>query len=179
MRHSWSGIEPGDIGFDGGVGASGWIIRRTTGAYGHVWVYHELADVLDDGTEIWNTIEAGPKRGVQWCERRRSPVKVVRLWNNEEERFRILTASEGCLGAKYGWGEIARIALHLVGIKVDGWEDDPSRMICSNHAATAAAAVGRHVAMTMPYKPQHIWPQRFAEWCDWFRWTRDRNTGRS
>jgi hypothetical protein len=30
------------------------------------------------------------------------------------------------------------------------------------------------VKYTMPYKPEHIWPQKLAEWCDWYGWTRAR-----
>ncbi len=166
----WINIEPGDIGFDGGVGLSGFIIRHTTGIYGHCWVYH-----TDHGNGVWETIEAGPREGVIWRKRTRKPTKVVRLWRDEGERQRILEASEGCLGRAYGWGEIFRIALHILGIKVKGWADNKERMICSNHVATAAVASAPGLELTHPYKPEHIWPQRLATWCNWVVWTRDRN----
>lgn len=164
----WIGIEPGDIGFDGGIGWSGWLIRRATGAYGHVFIYHEK---LDEST--WKTVEAGPT-GVKFRTRTRSCNKVYRPWKNVLEQKRILAASEACVGRKYGWGEIARIALNLVGIKVNGWQDNTERMICSNHVAVCLVEMRRAIRPTLPYKPEHIWPQRLAEWTDWYDWTRTR-----
>lgn len=169
----WPRIEPGDIGFDGGVGISGWLIRRATGAYGHCFVYHEHL-----GGDRWRTVEAGPRDGVIFRVRTRRPNKVVRLWRNEHERSRLLAASESCVGAKYGWGEIARIIWNLLGIKYDGTKDNPDRMICSNHVATAASAISKGTKYTLPYKPYQIWPQALAEWCDWITWTRERNAER-
>lgn len=165
---SWFEIEPGDIGFDGGVGFSGWLIRRATGAYGHVFIYHEK---LDDKT--WRTVEAGPS-GLRFRIRTKPANKVVRLWENNLHQRRILAASADCVGRKYGWGEIARIVLHLVGIKVNGWKDDKKRMICSNHVAYAVSEMKKGIKLTMPYEPHHIWPQKLAEWCDWYQWTRQR-----
>jgi hypothetical protein len=164
----WIGIEPGDIGFDGGIGWSGWLIRRATGAYGHVFVYHEKID-----EDTWRTVEAGPT-GVKFRIRTRSVNKIYRPWKNVLEQKRILAASEACVGRKYGWGEIARIALNLVGIKVNGWQDNTDRMICSNHVAVSLVEMRRAVRPTLPYKPEHIWPQRLAEWADWYDWTRTR-----
>jgi hypothetical protein len=164
----WIGIEPGDIGFDGGIGWSGWLIRRATGAYGHVFVYHEKID-----EDTWRTVEAGPT-GVKFRTRARSVNKIYRPWKNVLEQKRILAASEACVGRKYGWGEIARIALNLVGIKVNGWQDNTDRMICSNHVAVSLVEMRRAVRPTLPYKPEHIWPQRLAEWADWYDWTRTR-----
>jgi hypothetical protein len=164
----WFDIEPGDIGFDGGVGISGWLIRRSTGAYGHVFVYHEK---MDNGA--WRTMEAGPS-GVFFRIRTRPANKVVRLWRNKIEQRRILAASAECAGRKYGWGEIARICLHLVGIKINGWRDNEGRMICSNHVAYSIGQMKRGIKFTLPYKPEHIWPQKLAEWCDWYIWTRAR-----
>jgi hypothetical protein len=164
----WFDIEPGDIGFDGGVGVSGWLIRRSTGAYGHVFIYHEK---LDNGD--WSTVEAGPS-GVLFRTRTRPANKVVRLWGNKADQLRILAASEECVGRKYGWGEIARIVLHLAGIKIDGWKDNTGRMICSNHVAYSVGQMKKGIKHTMPYKPEHIWPQKLAEWCDWYGWTRAR-----
>ena len=164
----WFDIEPGDIGFDGGVGISGWLIRRATGAYGHVFIYHEK---LDNGA--WRTVEAGPS-GVLFRIRTRPCNKVVRLWKTKVEQSRILAASADCAGRKYGWGEIARICLHLIGIKVNGWKDNKGRMICSNHVAYSVGQMKKGIKHTMPYKPEHIWPQKLAEWCDWYTWTRAR-----
>jgi len=164
----WFDIEPGDIGFDGGIGISGWLIRRATGAYGHVFIYHEK---LDNGA--WRTVEAGPS-GVLFRIRTRPANKVIRLWNTKVEQARILAASSECAGRKYGWGEIARIVLHMVGIKVNGWKDNKGRMICSNHVAYAVGQMKKGIKHTMPYKPEHIWPQKLAEWCDWYIWTRAR-----
>jgi hypothetical protein len=174
----WTGIEPGDIGFDGGVGVSGWFIRRSTGMYGHCWVYHELIKVNANGDQVWRTVEAGPKEGVIFRTRTRRAVKVVRLWRNPHEQSRILAASEACVGAKYGWGEIARIVWHMLGIKYEGRKDNPDRMICSNHVAQSASAISKGMKYTLPYKPHQIWPQRLAEWCDWITWTRQRNADR-
>jgi hypothetical protein len=170
----WIGIQPGDIGWDGGSGIFGWVIRRGTGVYGHTWVYHRLISVARDGSETWETVEAGPS-GVKLRVRTRPPVKVVRLWRTEGERSRILEASEACIGAKYGWGEIVRLALHTAGIKVKGWKDNPNRMICSNHTARSVAAATPGLRASLPYPPQHIWPQRLAEWSDWVLWTRAQN----
>lgn len=164
----WFDIEPGDIGFDGGVGLFGWLIRRSTGAYGHTWVYHEKNA---DGS--WTTVEAGVS-GIKVRVRTREANKVYRPWRNEIERKNILASSNACVGRKYGWGEIGRIALHLVGIKINGWKDNKGRMICSNHVSHSISSMRRGVAATFPYKPNHIWPQKLAEWCDWYDWTRQR-----
>jgi hypothetical protein len=164
----WLEIEPGDIGFDGGIGISGWLIRRATGAYGHVFIYHEK---IDDNA--WRTVEAGPS-GVLFRVRTRPANKVVRLWRTKIEQNRILAASAECVGRKYGWGEIARIFLHLIGIKINGWKDNKGRMICSNHVAYSISMMKKGVKYTLPYKPEHIWPQKLAQWCDWYTWTRAR-----
>jgi hypothetical protein len=173
MTMPYTSIEPGDIGFDGGLGWSGWIIRRATGAYGHCWVYHELLEDDGQGRQVWSTVEAGPS-GVLVRVRTRPPVKVVRLWSTETDRRSLLAASQACVGKEYGWGEIARLAAHTVGLRVKGWKDNTDRMICSNHVAYAIAGMNRALSKTMPYPPPHIWPQRLAEWCDWVIWTRAR-----
>ena len=172
-RAPFVGIKPGDIGFDGGQGLFGWIIRRATGAYGHVWVYHKFLGTDSKGREQWDTVEAGP-RGLRHQTRTRPPVKVVRMWRTSQEQQALLDASEACVGKKYGWGEIVRLALHTVGVRIKGTRDNADRMICSNHAATCIQAANPALATTMPYRPPHIWPQRLAEWCDWVFWTRDR-----
>ena len=171
----WIDIKPGDVGFDGGVGISGWLIRHATGIHGHTWVYHEFLRKDSNGNDVWRTVEAGPKDGVIFRERTRRPNKVVRLWETPIEQQRILDASANCVGAKYGWGEIARIVWHLLGIRYEGTKDNPNRMICSNHVATAVAAANKATKYTMPYKPNHIWPQRLAQWADWYLWTKSRN----
>jgi hypothetical protein len=172
-RLPWISIQPGDIGFDGGQGFFGWVIRRATGVYGHTWVYHELLGMDDDGNEVWRTVEAGPS-GVKNRTRTRPPVKVVRMWRTEAQQRAILKESANCVGAKYGWGEIVRLALHTIGIRIKGWRDNPGRMICSNHVARSVTRGIRHIELTLPYAPQHIWPQRLAEWCDWVKWTQER-----
>jgi hypothetical protein len=169
----WYYIQPGDVGFDGGQGLFGWIIRRATGAYGHTWVYHEFLGRDEKGRERWRTVEAGP-RGVREQVRTRPPVKVVRMWKTRSQRDTILAESSACVGAKYGWGEIVRLALHTIGIRVRGWKDNSERMICSNHVARSIARALPGVRPTLPYPPQHIWPQRLAEWCDWILWTQSR-----
>ena len=47
-------------------------------------------------------------------------------------------------------------------------------MICSNHVAYAVGQMKKGIKLTMPYEPHHIWPQKLAEWCDWYQWTRAR-----
>lgn len=176
-RMPYTGIQPGDIGFDGGVGLSGWLIRRATGAYGHCFIYHKLLSEDGRGGQVWSTVEAGPS-GVLVRTRTRPAVKVVRLWRDEAEQAKILWASQACVGNKYGWGEIARLVLHIVGIKVKGTKDNPKRQICSNHVAFAVARMNGSLRLVMPYPPHQIWPQRLAEWCDWMIWTRARATER-
>lgn len=173
---TWVGIEPGDVGFDGGVGIPGWLIRRATGAFGHTWVYHEYLGTDDDGLEVWDTVEAGAN-GVQHRVRTRPPVLVVRPWRNEEEQEALLAGSEEQVGLGYGWGEFFRLALHSIGIRIKGWRDNPDRVICSNHVARSILAARPQLELTMPYPPQHIWPQRLAEWLTWVRWTTDRARG--
>jgi hypothetical protein len=177
-RLPWINIQPGDIGWDGGTGIFGWVIRRSTGVFGHTWVYHRLLELEADGTEVWETVEAGAN-GVQVRTRTRPAVKVVRLWRDPAEQVRILDASLSCVGRKYGWGEIGRLALHTVGIRIKGWRDNPSRMICSNHVAWTIRKARPGIERTMPYPPQHIWPQRLAEWADWLEWTQRRAAERN
>lgn len=172
-RGPWIYVAAGDVGFDGGGGPFGWIIRRATGSYGHTWVYDRFLYVDGRGREVWRTVEAGPS-GIKYRTRAAGPVKVVRMWRTQAERAAIVEASRACVGRKYGWGEIVRLALHTVGIRVGGWRDNPKRMICSNHVAHAVTAGVPSLLLTLPYPPPHIWPQRLAEWCDWVLWTRAR-----
>lgn len=177
-RIPWVVVKPGDVGFSGGNGIFGWIIRRATGTYGHTWVYDKLLYTRPDGTDMWRTVEAGP-RGVTYQVRTGGEVKVVRMWRDETERGKIVAASRACVGKKYGWGEIARLALHTVGVRVGGWKDNPDRMICSNHVAHSVTTGVPSLLLTLPYPPPHIWPQRLAEWCDWVLWTRARAAERN
>jgi hypothetical protein len=169
----WLHIQPGDVGFDGGRGFFGWIIRRATGVYGHTWIYHELLSSGENQVELWKTVEAGP-RGIKEQIRSRPPVKVARLWNTPKQQAAVLAASQECVGLKYGWGEIFRLALRTMGLKVNGWKDNPNRMICSNHVAHSITKGVSPLDVTLPYPPHHIWPQRLAEWCDWVKWTQAR-----
>lgn len=170
-RQPFIGIEPGDIGFDGGTGFFGWLIRRSTGVYGHTWIYHRYLHLDSKNREVWETVEAGP-RGVKRQVRTRPPVKVVRLWRNKQEQQALLAASEACIGRKYGWGEIVRLALRTVGVKISGTRDNPGRMICSNHVSSSIVVAVPPLGSVLPYRPNHMWPQRLAEWCDWVLWTR-------
>jgi hypothetical protein len=40
--------------------------------------------------------------------------------------------------------------------------------------AVSLVEMRRAIRPTLPYKPEHIWPQRLAEWADWYDWTRTR-----
>lgn len=148
----WIDIQPGDVGFDGGIGISGWIIRTgTQSAHGHCWVYHSKND---DGS--WLTVEAGPKEGLIYRTRTIEPNKVVRAWRTPQEQQAILDKSESLVGCKYGWGEIARIVARIIGIRIPKRKDNPNRVICSNHAAQAIHA-GRP-DYVFDYADNEIWP---------------------
>lgn len=170
-QHEFPRIQPGDIGFDAGVGVSGLIIRLgTKSAYGHCWVYHECVGFDQDGTEIWLTVEAGPKAGLVHRFRKAAPNKVVRVWRDELEQSAILRASERLVGARYGWGEIVRIVCRILGIKVRRWEDNPGRVICSNHVAQAALAGRPDFGFYLRYEPFEIWPGELAMTFDAYNW---------
>lgn len=171
----WAGIEPGDIGFDRGVGISGFLIRLgTRSQYAHCWVYHKL---LPDGR--WVTVEAGPRRGVVWRIRDVAPNLVVRTWRNQIEQASILHHSRNMLGKRYGWGEILRICLYFVGIRLKTTRDNPSRVICSNHAAQCATAGNSDIARHMRYPHYAIWPGALAQdllawqWWDKHGWLQE------
>jgi hypothetical protein len=169
--HEFPRIEPGDIGFDEGVGLSGLVIRLgTRSAYGHCWIYHCLVDVFEDGTEVWLTVEAGPREGLVWRHRTRRPNKVVRLWRDEHEQADILRRSERLVGSQYGWGEIVRIVCRILGIKLRRRKDNPRRVICSNHVAQAALAGRPDLGFYLRYEPFEIWPGELAITLDAYIW---------
>jgi hypothetical protein len=166
--HQFFGIRPGDIGFDGGIGISGWLIRTGTGsAYGHCFVYHS-----DLGDGKWETVEAGPS-GLLYRTRTVGPNKVVRLWRDDQERRAILDASKALVGCRYGWGEIARIVCNLLGVKLKRRQDNPARAICSNHVAQAALAARPELVHYMQYQPFEIWPGELAVTFDAMRWDQE------
>jgi hypothetical protein len=175
----WFGIKPGDMGFDRGGGIVGWIIRHGTGsAYAHSFVYHRVISVSIDGTQTWETVEAYPsirksKDGVQKRVRTASPSKVVRVWRSSGEQEAILAHSESMVGTGYGWGEIFRIAVRMVGIKFPGW-DSPKRVICSNHCLQSALAARSSLRGFFRYKPYEIWPGELAVCLDAIMWAQDR-----
>jgi hypothetical protein len=173
MTNLWTGIQPGDIGFDAGVGISGFVIRiGTQSQYGHCWIYHSLIGKDNKGQQIWSTVEAGPKEGLIYRERTIAPNKVVRLWSSRREQQAILEASASMVGLKYGWGEIVRICLRIVGIKIRGWES-ANRAICSNHVATSMLSARPELLKFMKYKPSEIWPGELALNLDKIKWHSD------
>jgi hypothetical protein len=169
--HEFPRIQPGDIGFDAGVGVSGQIIRfGTKSAYGHCWVYHALLARDVNGNETWSTVEAGPRGGLLWRERTRVPNKVVRVWRDELEQADIVRASTRLVGARYGWGEIFRIVARILGIKVRRWRDNPFAVICSNHVTQAAIAGRPDLGFYLRFEPNEIWPGELALTLDAFIW---------
>lgn len=170
----WIDIKPGDIGFTKGGGFVGWIIRHGTGsAYAHSFVYHKPL-----GNGAWETVEAFPslktqKDGVRVRVRTEQPDKVVRTWVTRNEQAAILAHSASMVGTRYGWGEIARIALRFVGVKLRGWESD-SRVICSNHCAQSILAARPGLKALFKYRPSMTWPGELATTCDAIDWAQDR-----
>jgi len=168
----WAGIKPGDIGFDRGVGVTGFLIRLgTRSQYAHCWVYHKP---LPDGR--WVTVEAGPRRGVIWRIRDVEPNLVIRTWRNPHEQDAVLNRSRELVGSKYGWGEILRICLYMIGIRLRTKYDNPARVICSNHAAQCALAAEPRIRQQMRYPHYAIWPGALAQdltawhWWDQHGW---------
>lgn len=175
MYDFYAWIKPGDIGFDKGIGLSGFLIRTgTQSQHGHCWIYHEKLAVHDDLSETWLTVEAGPKEGLIYRHRRVAPNKVVRIWRSEKERLAILEKSSAMVGQKYGWGEIARIVLRILGIKIKKGKDNPNRAICSNHVAQCVLAAFPHWRLFMKYEYFEIWPGELAQTLDVIRWMQDR-----
>lgn len=175
----WIDIKPGDIGFTKGGGFVGWVIRHGTGsAYAHSFVYHKLLSRAANGAETWETVEAWPslkhqKDGVRVRVRTEQPDKVVRTWVTRNEQTAILLHSASMVGTRYGWGEIVRIALRFVGIKVRGWESD-NRAICSNHCTQSILAARPALKALFKYRPSMTWPGELATTCDAIDWAQDR-----
>jgi len=172
--NTWIDIQPGDIGFTKGGGFVGWIIRHGTGsAYAHSFVYHKYL-----GNGAWETIEAWPsinkgKDGVRVRVRTEAPIKVSRLWRTRNEQAKILIHSASMVGTRYGWGEILRIALRFVGIKVRGWES-PKRAICSNHCTASILAARPKLRELFKYSPSMTWPGELATTADFLDWSQSR-----
>lgn len=169
--NDWPDVQPGDIGFDGGKGIFGWLIRRATGSRGHCWVYVQLLGVAPSGAEIWLCDEAGP-RGIRERRRESRPLHVARLWRNSREQHDILSTSKRLLGQPYSWREIFRIAIY----KLTGhtWATDPNGYICSGHVATtivfARPDLAHRQADGMPHPAHRIWPDALATWSDTVTW---------
>jgi hypothetical protein len=168
-------IQPGDIGFTKGGGIVGWVIRHGTGsAYAHSFVYHKKITLSPSDSHTWQTVEAFPslkkqKDGVQFRIRTEQPDKVVRICRTSQEREALLAYSAGMVGTGYGWGEIFRIALRFVGIKVKGWESN-RRAICSNHCTQSIQAARKGVDVFFSYKPSLTWPGELATTLDAITW---------
>jgi hypothetical protein len=172
--HTFSRIQPGDIGFDAGIGFSGLIIRLgTRSSYGHCWVYHELEGIRPDGVEVWSTVEAGPRNGVVKRFRTVPPIKVVRVWKDKFEQADLLKKSAELVGCSYGWGEIARIVFRIVGVKIGRWWDNPTAVICSNHVTQAAVAARPDLGLYLRFTSDEIWPGELAVTFDAYIWDRE------
>ena len=169
--HIFPRIQPGDIGFNKGSGISGFLIRvGTRSAYGHCWIYHDLIDILDDGTELWDTVESGPRAGVIHRLRTATPNKMIRVWADQFEQADILKESNRLVGSRYGWGEIARIVAQFFGIRVRRWPDNLKAVICSNHVAQAACAGRPDFGLYLRYACNELWPGELAVTLDSFVW---------
>jgi hypothetical protein len=172
-------IQPGDIGFDNGGGIVGWIIRHGTGsAYSHCFVYHELLSTDKSGNQTWKTVEAWPslkdgQDGIRIRLRTKSPSKVVRVWRTKNQQEKILEKSLSMVGTGYGWGEIFRISLRFIGIKIKGWESD-KRAICSNHCTQSILFARPELKPFFNYPPSSIWPGELATSSDCIVWNQDR-----
>ena len=176
-------IQPGDIGFTRGGGLVGFLICHGTGsAYAHSFVYHKLLSRTPDGRETWQTVEAWPslrkqKDGIRVRTRTEEPAKVVRTWRTRNEQSAILEHSMSMVGTRYGWGEIFRIALRFVGIKVKGWESN-KRAICSNHCTQSVLASRSALKVFFKYSPSNTWPGELATTLDAISWAQDRISDR-
>lgn len=199
---AWQGVEPGDIGFDQGGGAIGFLIRHFSHSpYAHCWVFHGAGD------EHWSTAEAYPG-GLKERSRRKGKVdRVARVWRNEEERRAILERSAELVGSKYNYRELFRIihyrvrksfalciALFLLVLffHEPAWSAialgvllvyaaiplksklDPKRVICSNHVAQCVLNARPDVELS--FEPQAIWPGRLERDLNaitWDDWIQD------
>ena len=167
-KHTFHNIRPGDIGFDGGIGISGWLIRVGTGSsYGHCFVYHR-----DLGNGLWETAETGPT-GHRFRKRSVGPNKVVRLWRDAQEQDALLRASEKLVGCEYGWGEIARIVARLLGVKLRRFRDNPRRVICSNHVTQVILVVRPELVHYLRFPTNEIWPGELAITFDAMHWDQE------
>ena len=166
----WIDIQPGDIGFTKGGGFVGWLIRHGTGsAYAHTFVYHKYL-----GNGAWETVEAWPslkkdQDGVRVRVRTEAPLKVARTWRTKGEQERLLAHSRSMVGTRYGWGEIVRIALRFIGIRVRGWESE-NRAICSNHCTASVLAARPNLSALFKYRPSMTWPGELAKTLDGVMW---------
>jgi len=157
--------EPGDLFFSGGRGLQGWVIRRASrSSVAHCGVLVERA-----GPGVWRSHEAyggdGPDGGGSGLRERvrdlpSEPVVVVRPWRTTAERDLGLRRSRALLGQGYDWGEITRIAGHLLHLpplqRLGLALSRPDRLICSNHCASVVLA-GRP-DVQLPHPPERIWP---------------------
>jgi hypothetical protein len=178
-------VQPGDIGFDGGGGLLGALIRLgSTSPWAHCFV---VVAVLD--TEHVLTHEAYPG-GLRTRVRRTETIgTAVRVWRTAEERRALMARSYELIGTPYAYGEVVRIVGHylwqrrrvvalgalgaaLLGAAVVSvlalgllalgaasltrW--DTGRAICSNHCSQAALHGRPELAAWLRYEPARIWP---------------------
>jgi len=175
MRELLIDIKPGDIGFTKGGGFVGWIIRHGTGsAYAHTFVYTKY---LGDGR--WETIEAWPSRhpqkdGTRIRVRTELPEKVVRVWRNRGEQVAIIRKSRDLVGTRYGWGEIARIALRFLGVKFLPKFDSHKRAICSNVTMQAVLYSRPGLRSFFRFESFQTWPGELADTLDKVSWAQER-----
>ncbi|MEH3076407.1 MAG: hypothetical protein PGN11_06955 [Quadrisphaera sp.] len=155
----------GDLFFSRGRGVQGWVIRRASrSTVAHCGV---LVRELEPG--VWRTHEAfggdGPYGGGSGLRERvrpldGEPLRVVRPWRTPAERDLGLLRSHQLLDQGYDWGEIVRIAGHLLHVPPLQWLGTalsrPDRLICSNHCAAVVLA-GRP-DVDLPHPPDRIWP---------------------
>lgn len=165
---TWEGIRPGDIGFDEGGGAVGFLIRHGSHSpFAHCFVY--VREHPDGG---WWTHEAYPG-GLRLRHRVAAPHKVLRVWRDDVEQRALVARSYRLVGARYAYGELVRIVVARVagwvGVSVPPWDANPSTVICSNHAAQCVVAARPDVWLSHP--PSAIWPGRLARDLDLMVWS--------
>ncbi|MGQ7296196.1 hypothetical protein [Quadrisphaera sp. KR29] len=162
--------EPGDLFFSRGRGLQGWVIRRASrSTVAHCGL---LVRELEPGT--WRTHEAfggdGPYGGGSGLRERvrpldGEPLVLVRPWRTPAERDLGLLRSHQLLDQGYDWGEITRIAGHLLHLpplqRLGASLSRPDRLICSNHCAAVLLA-GRP-DVVLPHPPDQVWPAPLLE----------------